>query len=404
MRYKVYYGGRGGAKSTSFAMALIVKALEAKRLILCTRMYQSSIADSVHRLLVKCIWQMGLKDYFAIDKTTIRCRTTGSQFIFKGLAHSIAEIRSMEDVDICWVEEAHAVVYDSWEMLIPTIRKMGSEIWVSFNPDQEDDDTYRRFVLNQAEDSPSRRDDVLLEFVNWYDNPWLSNELEKERRFMLRHDPDAYDWIWEGHTRRISDAMIFKGRYVVEAFEDPEEMDRIYLGADWGFARDPSVLLRTYIVGEDLYISHEAYAVGVEIDDLPALFAGGTALKSGVEYPGVPGARMWPIKADSARPETISYMRRQGFNIDAAEKWKGSVEDGIEHLKGFRMIHIHSRCIHMAQEARLYSYKVDKRSNAVLPVVADKHNHCWDAARYSLDGYIQARGNLGVWAKLAGLT
>ena len=118
-------------------------------------------------------------------------------------------------------------------------------------------------------------------------------------------------------------------------------------------------------------------------------------------YPGIPGAREWPIKGDNSRPETISFLRRQGFNIDAADKWQGSVEDGITHLRGFEEIIIHERCKHTAAEARLYSYKVDKLTREILPVIVDKHNHCWDAIRYSLDGYIQARGGLGVWQRLA---
>ena len=115
----------------------------------------------------------------------------------------------------------------------------------------------------------------------------------------------------------------------------------------------------------------------------------------------VPGAREWPIMADCARPETISYIRRQGFNISAAEKWPGCVEDGIAHIRGFEQIVIHERCKHMADEASLYSYKVDAKTNQVLPLVVDKHNHCWDAIRYGLDGYIQRAGEDKVWEKLA---
>jgi phage terminase large subunit len=115
----------------------------------------------------------------------------------------------------------------------------------------------------------------------------------------------------------------------------------------------------------------------------------------------VPGVRDWPIKADAARPETISYMRRQGFHISAADKWDGCVEDGIAHLKGFRRIVIHERCKQMNDERRLYRYKVDAKTGEVLPVIVDKHNHGWDAIRYSLDGYIQRRGGLGVWSRLA---
>ena len=130
--------------------------------------------------------------------------------------------------------------------------------------------------------------------------------------------------------------------------------------------------------------------MGIELDHMPEF------------YDGVPGARGWPIMADCARPETISYIRRQGFNIEAAEKWAGCVEDGIAHIRGFEQIVIHERCKHMIDESNLYSYKVDAKTNQVLPVVVDKHNHCWDAVRYGLDGYIQRRGNLDAWKRLGG--
>ena len=112
-------------------------------------------------------------------------------------------------------------------------------------------------------------------------------------------------------------------------------------------------------------------------------------------YDSIPEARKWPIHGDCSRPETISYMARQGFNIDGATKWAGSVEDGITYLRGFEEIVIHERCKHAIDEARLYSYKTDRLTGEVLPIVLDKHNHCWDAVRYSLDGYITSSDGLG---------
>lgn len=392
-RYKVAYGGRGGAKSWSFARALLVQAHSQKKLILCTREFQNSIADSVHRTLADQIDKLGLNHWFDVQKATITSLRTGSQFIFKGLRHNVQEIKSTEGVDIVWVAEAQSTSEDSWKTLIPTIRAPRSEIWVEFNPVNADDPTYKRFVLQ----SPPR---ACIQKVGWQDNAWLTPELDEERRYMLRVDPEAYDWVWEGHCQKISAAAIFRGKYEIESFDEPEKLDRVFYGADWGFANDPSVLIRCYIKDDCLYVSHEAYAVGVEIDDLPSLFAGGISGKTGTIYPGVPGARDWPIKADSARPETISYIRRKGFSIDAAKKWNGSVEDGIAHLKGFRKIIVHERCVHTAQEMRLYSYKTDRRTKDILPVIEDMHNHCIDSLRYALDGYIQRRGGLGVWARL----
>lgn len=380
-RYKVAYGGRGGGKSWSIARALLAQAYAKPLRILCAREFQSSIADSVHKLLSDQIDATGLAPWFEVQKTTIIAKTTGSQFIFKGLHRNIQGIRSTEGADICWVEEAQTVSEESWRILIPTIRTAGSEIWISFNPMQETDPTYQRFVVHPPPDALVRK-------VGWEANPWFSDTLDRERRYMLATDPDAYEHVWGGACQQISEATVLRGKVIVQSFATPDDAD-FYFGVDWGFAESPTVMVRCYMADDCLYIDHEAYSVGCELDHTDALFD------------CVPGARDWPIKADSARPETISFMRRRGFNIAAAEKWPGSVEDGIAHLKAFRKIIVHERCPRTAQEARLYSYKIDAKTGQVLPKIVDAHNHCWDAVRYALDGFIQARGGLGIWARLA---
>jgi len=371
-RYKIFYGGRGSGKSWAFAQTLLIKALERPTRILCARELQVSIADSVHRLLCDTIDRLGLSTRFEITRQAIHS-VNGSDFIFKGLRHNASEIKSLEGIDYCWVEEAHSVSRESWELLIPTIRKDGSEIWISFNPGSPDDETYKRFVVSPPADA------VVVK-VGWRDNPWFPETLNRERLYCKEIDPEAYAHIWGGEPRAISDAQIFKGRYEVAAFETPADA-RFFHGADWGFAKDPTALVRMFVKGDDaLYIDAEAYGVGVELDELPTLLS------------SIPTAMKWPIKADAARPETISYMRRKGFNISAAKKWAGSVLDGIALLKSFRKIVIHPRCKHAAEEFRLYSYKVDKNNGDILPVPADSWNHCIDAARYALDGYVRSPG------------
>lgn len=381
-RLKGAWGGRGSGKSWSFARCLIAIAHSRKVLILCAREYQNSIQDSVLRLLEAQIEMMGLTPWFDVQKTTIISKVTGAEFIFKGLHRNVLEIKSTEGVDYCWVEEAQTVSDESWQTLIPTIRKPGSEIWVSWNPLSDTDSTHKRFILNSPPNSIIRK-------VGWQDNHWFPAELEAERQYMLKIDPDAYDHVWEGGTRKISAATIYRGKFRVDSFKTPDHVERFFYGADFGFSQDPSTLVRFYIEDNKLYIDYEAYEVGCEIDDLEKL------------YDKVPGSRDWPIKADNSRPETISFVRRRGFLITAADKWPGSVEDGIEHIKGFDEIIVHERCVHTAMELRLYSYKVDKLSNDILPVIVDKHNHCMDPLRYGLDGYIQARGGVGIWHKLA---
>ena len=189
-RYKVCFGGRGGYKSWSIARALIIKSIGAKLRILCTREIQNSIKDSVHRLISDQIYIMGLQDSFTITDKEIT-NILGSQFIFKGLRANTAEIKSLEGIDINWTEEAESVLDDSWDILVPTIRKPGSEIWVSFNTGHEEDDTYRRFVTNKPDNCKTVQ-------TFYHENPWLPDVLRKEAEDCKARDPMRYKQIWLG--------------------------------------------------------------------------------------------------------------------------------------------------------------------------------------------------------------
>ena len=374
-RYKIYYGGRGGAKSWALGTGGLIKGMERPLRFLCVREYQNSIADSVHKLLSDLIQRYGWSSFYTVTKDKIT-GINGTEFIFCGLHHNVQEIKSKEGIDICWVEEAHNVSAESWSVLLPTIRKEGSEIWVSFNPQKRDDPTYD-FVLHPRPDS-------IVEKVNFDRNPFFPATLDAERRYMLETDPEGYKHVWLGECITITDALVFKGKFEIRAFETPREA-RFYFGADWGFSRDPSVLIRCFIEGDTLFIDQEAYGVQVDIDDL--------ARRQGEPgrsmFDEIEGARRWPIYADSARPETISYVAQRGFNIAPAEKWAGSIEDGIAFLRSFRKIVIHERCKHTAYEFQSYSYKVDTRTEEILPKVIDKDNHCIDALRYALSKLIR---------------
>lgn len=382
-RYKVFYGGRGSGKSWAIAEALIVMADMCKLRILCCREIQKSIKDSSYQLLKDTALRLGIANRFVFLETEIRHKKTGSKFIFTGLIRNEQTIKSKEGIDICWCEEAQTISETSWETLIPTIRKDGSEIWLSFNPLNADDPTTVRFVENPPPEAYVRK-------VNYDENPYFTEALRREMEWDRKNDFEKYLHIWEGYPRTFSDAQIFRGKFTVEPFEDSlaDQADRLFFGADFGFAQDPSTLIRCFIYENRLYIDYEAYGVGVEIDELPQL------------YRSVPESDKWPIKADEARPETISYLaKRCGFNISGAKKWKGSIEDGIAYLKAFDKIVVHPRCKHTADEFRLYSYKIDKVTNEVLPVVLDKNNHTIDALRYSLDGYI-TRPGIAKWQQL----
>lgn len=378
-RYKTYYGGRGSAKSWSMAIALVVRMLQSPVRVLCTREFQNSIADSVHRLLSDTIERLGLLSAFVITRDSIKSKV-GAQVLFKGLHHNIQEIKSTEGIDICWVEEAELVSDYSWDVLIPTIRNEGSEIWTSFNTRDETDPTYKRMVLNPPPGSVVRK-------VSFRDNPWFSKELRAEKDYCARVDADAYQWIWEGMPRQISDAQILRGKYKIEPFVPMVDVwDGPYYGADWGFSVDPSTLVKLWVWQRKLYIEAEVYGVGIEMDELPTRFA------------DIADAKLHTIRGDNARPETISYLRNHGYpNIVGVDKWPGSVEDGIAHLRGaYEEIIIHPRCKHVAEEARLWSYKVDRLSGDVLPVVKEGHDHCWDAVRYALQPLITNSGLGGV--------
>jgi phage terminase large subunit len=379
-RYKSAYGGRGRGASWSFARVLVTKASYEKKRILCTREYQNSIKDSVYKILVDQIALLGLSDYYNINKTEITSRI-GSEFLFKGLQHPL-EIKSIEGIDYVWLEEAQNVSEDSWKFLIPTIRKDNSEIWLSWNTGLVTDPTYVRFVTNKP-------DDCIAKLLTYKDNPYFSEVLKKEMEHDKKVDYDAYMHIWEGQPLKLSEALVFKNKFVVEDFDSPFDA-KYYYGADWGFANDPIALVRSFIIGDELYIDYEACGVGVEFEEIPQLFD------------SVPGSRNHEIPADSSRPETISYVKRQGFSVKACRKVAttkaGFVQDGISFMRKFKKIHIHTRCKHTKDEFEHYSYKTDKKTGEILPILLDSFNHVIDALRYSLEDLIQ--GQFTDWEKL----
>lgn len=210
-RYKVALGGRGSGKSWSFARAILIQGAAKPLRILCTREVQKSIKDSVHKLLSDQIEALGLGHVYDVLETEIRGRN-GTLIIFAGLAqHTIESIKSYEGVDICWVEEAHVVSKRSWDILIPTIRAEGSEIWISYNPELETDETHQRFAVNPP-------DDCVSALVNYSDNPWFPDVLEAERLRCKTYDPDSYDNIWEGKCKpAVAGAIYYKQVEAIEA-------------------------------------------------------------------------------------------------------------------------------------------------------------------------------------------
>jgi phage terminase large subunit len=376
-RYRICYGGRGAGRSWAFARVLLLKALERKLHILCAREFQNSIEESIHQLLSNQIEELGWSSLFEIKKREI-VANNGSDFVFAGLRTNITKLQSFEGADICYIEEAAKISKDSWEKLKPTIRRTGSEIWGAFNPDLENDETYKLMVTNPPKEAEQV---VAIVKTTFRDNPWFPEPLRQEMEYLRRVDIDAYTHVWEGECRKNSAAQILRNKYVVEAFVAGKDWMGPYYGVDWGFSQDPSVMIRCWIHGMKLYIDFEAYKIGCDTDRLPQLFD------------EVPGGRTHVSRADCARPETISALQKNGYpQMVACDKWSGSVEDGVAHLRSYEQIVIHPRCEHTIEEAKLYSYKTDRISKDVLTEIVDKHNHCMDAIRYALGPMIKQGG------------
>ncbi len=383
-RYKVFYGGRGGGKSHQFASALVILSRSRNILILCAREFQNSIADSVHCLLERKISDLSLDHEFLVHKTEIAHKLSGSRFIFKGVRHNAQEIKSTEGVDICWIEEAGAMSRESFDILVPTIRKPDSEIWISFNPERDTDAVYDRFVKNPPPDGS------IVKKVGWRDNPWFPGVLERERRWLLQQDPEAYAWVWEGECRKFSENLIYRN-VIVEPFAAPEDGfakgddTRFFYGLDWGFAVDPFAGVRAFVHDGKIHIDHEAYGFDIGLDELAEYIRGA--------LPGIDSCRAY---GDSSRPETIEYLSRRAIPVKACTKKKGSIEDGISYLQSFRQIVVHPRCENTAREFRLYRYLVDRSLEQVVRKPEDKNNHCMDALRYAFDAEINGKADIVV--------
>lgn len=379
--YKVYYGGRGSGKSWSLAEALIRMADAACIRVLCTRELQTSIKHSVHKLLCDTISRLGMDSKFEITQNSIKSHT-GSEFIFMGIKFNFQEVKSLESVDITWLEEAQFMSEESWVVILPTIfRKPGSECWISFNTGAETDSTYRRWVANPPEEAVVHR-------VNWDMNPFFTPELargmERDRQLL---DPEVFENVWNGVPLKLSEAVIFRNKYKVEEFETIDNPNYLF-GMDFGFSSDPFAMIRCYVHENILYIDGEAGGYGVEIDEYSP------------HIRSLTNDKYWVISADSANPGNISLLKRQGFNVTPTKKYAGSVEDGISHIKAYSQIIIHPRCKQTIKEFGAYSYKVDRVSGDVQPVPVDKDNHYIDALRYALNKYILKSGT-EVWLKLA---
>lgn len=375
-QYRAAWGGRGSGKSFTFAkMAAIWGYAEPLR-ILATRELQVSIKESFHAELKAAIEsEPWLEAHYDVGVDYLRGKN-GTEFIFRGLRHNTSSIKSLAKIDLTIVEEAEDVPEQSWVALEATVlREPKSELWVIWNPETEESPVDKRFRLNPP-------DSAIVQEMNWRDNPWFPEGLNSLRLSNQKTmDPATYAWIWEGEYRGISDAQVFNGKYRVDEFEPGSDWDGPYYGLDFGFANDPTAGVKCWIHDNRLYIEYDAGKVGLELDHTPKF------LKD-----NIPGIEKHAVRADNARPESISYIKRNGIpNIVGVKKGKGSVEDGVEHIKSYDEVIIHPRCEHTQREFRLYKYKTDKLSGDILPVIVDANNHWIDAIRYALEPIMKHR-------------
>jgi phage terminase large subunit len=381
-RYKGARGGRGSGKSHFFAEGVIRKAMRKASMTgeglrwACVREIQKSLEQSAMRLIKDKINKFDLGHLFDVQRDRIIPPGRDGVISFAGMqTHTADSIKSYEGYDGAWVEEGHSLSAYSWSLLRPTIRvdydpRTGwdaSEIWVSWNPFSPDDpvdEFFRREDHSEA---------VCVE-ANWMHNPFFPEVLRREMEYDRRRDPDRYAHVWMGGYRKLSEARVFRN-WRIEEFQVPRGA-RAYYGADWGYAQDPSVLIKAWLLPDQrtLLVEHEAWEVGCEIDQLPRLFD------------QVPGVREAVIRADSSRPDTISYVANQGFGIVPSIKGKGSVEDGIEFLKTLDIV-VHPRCRHTSDELSFYSWATDLKTEKIIhpPRLEDKENHLIDALRYAVE-------------------
>lgn len=406
VRHLALKGGRGaGAKSRSTAAALLTQGTQSVRRVLCGREIQRSIRDSVKALLDDQIIRLklgqgpGQSGFYRSTRDGIY-GANGTRFIFTGLKANIEQIKSIEGITDVWLEEARTLSQNTLDVLEPTIRAPGSRLIYGYNPRLPTDPVDQMFWGKQG---PPPRSVTL--HLQPEDNPWFPDVLREKMEYDMRRDYARYRHIWRGDYWERDDAKVFTDWEVAE-FDSPAEAV-LRFGADWGFSIDPTVLIRAFVGwwdgftatpdwrGDTLFIDHEAWRVKCPIDDTPALFAGSDegAVRprwtNPNDYPGVPGSLVWPITADSARPETIAYMQQRGFRMEAALKGAGSIEDGVSFLQSMRIV-VHPRCTNTADEMSTYSYKVDRLTEQVLPVLADKDNNTIDALRYALEGVRRA--------------
>lgn len=389
-RTRVFKGGRGSAKTRSLALMSALRIYQLAELgvsgvFLASREHLNSLDESSMEEIKQAIRSVPwLAAYFDIGEKYIRTRNRRISYVFAGLRHNLDSLKSKARIIGNWTDEAESVSEVAWRKLLPTIRAEGdgwvAENWISYNPESPESATHKRFVASPP-------DDCVVTTVNWSDNPWFPSILNDQRLEDQRLRPDVYDHIWEGAFLTLTEAQIFAGKYAIQEFEPEASWEGPYNGLDFGFSQDPTAAVQCYVHDRKLLIRYEAGRAKLELDDTAPYIVS-----------RIPGFDKHTARADSARPESISYLQRHGLpRLEAVEKWPGSVEDGIAFLKSFDQIVIHPDCQETAREFRLYSYKVDRLTGDIKPDIVDANNHYIDALRYAVGPMIRRGPAVGIF-------
>lgn len=380
--FVVLYGGRGGAKSFSIADYIILKSFDrsnANSHFLCAREIQSSLLSSVFSVVVKKIREFDLLKYFIITKQGLTNKVTGVKIIFRGLWRDPDSIKGIPDLKLIWIDEAAKISKSSWHILVPTAtRNKGCQLIVTFNPDFATDVVYDEFITN------NNRKNVFIKKISYKDNPFpLPQEFYDELEALKVRDYEEYLHVYEGHCVTNSQTKIFKrGTYwdVLDEKTYVEHEDvELKFGLDLGFSPNhPTFGVREYVHDGSLYVTHEAVECGLDIDLTPDFLV--------KHLPNIKNHTVW---VDSSRPETISGINKkyvesikQSLFAQGVEKGQGSVEDGIEHLKSYKMIYIHPRCERLIDNFDRYSFKTDRKGN-ILRDIEKANDDGIDALRYA---------------------
>lgn len=388
-RYRVYYGGRGGAKSESVARALLIIGMQRQVRVLCCREFQASIADSVHKLLSDIIRLHELNEFYTVTQTSIR-GINGTEFIFKGLRHNATEIKSMAGIDYCFVEEAEKVSGNSWELLIPTIRKDGSSITIVFNPKNRNDPTYERFVA-------TIRDDALVKKVSWRDNPFFPAVLDKERRELEKTDPEAYAHIWQGEFDTRKSGAVYAKQ--LKAARESNRITRVpydpscevFTAWDLGFG-DATSIWWLQFVGRELRWLECYEASGEQLDHYVRIVKSKpyNYMKSGHYLPHDGGH-------GNIRGESVSrQLEAMGIENEVLAR-ETDINPGIELLRQTIAYSVFDAegCKDGLSALENYAYEWDEERG----IFKSKPRHDWtshyaDSARYAAIAAGRIKGNL----------